>query len=95
MKHTTTREEEMAPTQETREVEAVKADPFRESFGFGVGSVIEYRAFGGDLRTVLVDEVDFDIKNGRPGFAGDLPNDGDGAMTSVWGYCDQVVRVLA
>ena len=72
---------------------------FESQFGFGIGDVIEYSPFGGGLRRVLVDEVDVDIKNGRPGFSGlELEagaTSGDAEYSSgVWGYCSQVVRVV-
>jgi hypothetical protein len=63
------------------------------------GDIIRYNAFGGCGRTVLVEEKDDDIKNGRPGFHGvmvdsnlkPLPEkDGMG----VWGYDSQIVRVV-
>ena len=61
------------------------------------GSIIVYSPFGGGKRRVLVDEKESNIKNGRPGFSGALvgadnkPNaDGDG----VWGYDDQIIRVV-
>lgn len=70
---------------------------FKERFGFAEGSIIEYRPFGGGTRRVEVTLVDFDIKNGRPGFDGRLANDGDASTEqgTVWGYCDQVTRVVA
>ena len=39
-------------------------------FDYRVGSVIRYRSFGGEFRTVKVDEKSADIKDGRPGFGG-------------------------
>lgn len=72
----------------------MSTDEFKAKFGFGPGSIIEYGAFGGEYRTVRVETVDFDIKNGRPGFDGTLPNDGDGPDEGVWGYCDQVTYIL-
>jgi hypothetical protein len=72
---------------------------------YRIGSVIEYRPFGGGLRRVRVTEKEDDIKNGRPGFAGQLipvsasgvPSDPDedDAFSGVWGYDRQIVRVLA
>lgn len=58
---------------------------------YGVGDVIEYRPFGGGTRRVLVDLVEDDIKNGRPGFDGRVV----GSNASVWGYDEQITRVLA
>jgi|GEM_PF-5846192 len=57
---------------------------------YKIGSTIKYRAFGGEVRTVVVDEKEADIKNGRPGFGG-LTKSGDGC----WGYDDQVIAVVS
>lgn len=57
---------------------------------YNVGDVIEYRTFGGDIRRVRVTFKSDDIKNGLPGFDGDLVN-GKGTF---WGYDDQIVRVV-
>lgn len=61
---------------------------------YNVGDTIQYRHSGGGIRTVLVEDKDPDIKNGRPGFAGlctseDMPFGG-----GCWGYDDQVIRVV-
>lgn len=56
---------------------------------YRVGSIIKYRAFGGEIRTVEVESKEEDIKNGRPGF--------DGTTTSgmdCWGYDDQIISVV-
>lgn len=57
-------------------------------FDYRVGSTIKYRAFGGEIRTVKVDEKSADIKNGRPGFGGQTADGG------CWGYDDQVISVV-
>lgn len=59
---------------------------------YNVGDTIQYRHFGGGVRTVLVEEKDSDIKNGRPGFAGECLTEGDAG--GVWGYDDQVICVV-
>lgn len=59
---------------------------------YKVGSVIEYRAFGGDIRRVLVEEKDADIKNGQAGFCG--TQQGGACHTGCWGYDDQITRVV-
>ena len=61
---------------------------------YEVGDIITYRAMGGELRTVEVTEKDENIKNGRPGFDGRMPNDGgpEGEL-EVWGYDAQIVRI--
>ena len=52
---------------------------------YRVGSVIQYEAFGGEIRTVTVAEVEHDIKNGLPGFS---------AVEPYWGYDYQIKRVI-
>jgi hypothetical protein len=47
---------------------------------YAVGDTIEYSAFGGVRRTVLVTNREEEIKNGRPGFDG-ITTEGE----SVWG----------
>ena len=56
---------------------------------YRVGSTIKYRAFDGEVRTIVVEEKSSDIKNGRPGFDG-LAHDG----THCWGYDDQIIEVV-
>jgi len=57
------------------------------------GSIIEYTAFGGERRQVEVECVDQDIKNGRAGFDGFVAGGRD-RDDGVWGYADQVDRVI-
>jgi hypothetical protein len=65
---------------------------------YRVGSVIEYIAFGGETRRVRISERFDDIKNGRPGFDGELvgiateTDDPDELL--VWGYDNQILRVV-
>ena len=59
-----------------------------------VGDTLQYRAFGGELRTVIVDGVESDIKNGRPGFDGTIIEGADRGRT-VWGYDSQIVWVVS
>lgn len=62
---------------------------------YAAGSVIKYRAFGNELRTVKVDERESDIKNGRPGFFGTQIKDGEVKPgLDCWGYDDQIVEVI-
>jgi hypothetical protein len=56
---------------------------------YRAGSTIKYRAFGGELRTVIVEEREDDVKNDRPGFVGTTTH-GEG----VWGYDDQIIGVV-
>jgi len=58
-------------------------------FKYKVGSTIKYRAWGGEVRTVVVDEKEDDIKNGRPGFGGTTKSGDD-----CWGYDDQIIQVV-
>jgi hypothetical protein len=53
------------------------------------GDIVTYIAFGGERRRVRVTNVEEDIKNGRPGFDGDVLGD----TLSCWGYCSQITRV--
>lgn len=39
---------------------------------YKVGDVVKYSPFGGGVRTVKVTSRESDIKNGRPGFLGEL-----------------------
>jgi hypothetical protein len=55
----------------------------------GTGDVIEYTAFGDEVRRVTVEGTDPDIKNGRPGFWG-TTDQGE----PVWGYDYQIIRVI-
>lgn len=62
---------------------------------YRIGSTIEYSTFSGSMRRVLVTEKEADIKNGRPGFGGDLVNDpANGVGDGVWGYDAQITRVV-
>jgi hypothetical protein len=60
------------------------------NFDYSVGDVIEYAAFGGEIRRVRVTVKDDDVKNGAPGFEGTMVDSGMG----VWGYNDQITRVV-
>jgi len=58
-------------------------------FKYKVGSTIKYRTWGGEVRTVVVESKEADVKNGRRGFDGvDL----DGGL--CWGYDDQIIQVV-
>ena len=59
-------------------------------FKYRIGSVIKYTAFGGVVRVVTITEKEADIKNGRPGFGGDMA---DGQL--VWGYDSQIIQVIS
>jgi hypothetical protein len=60
------------------------------------GDTIEYATPGGERRVVRVDLKSDDIKNGRPGFDGTIIRAGNTATgQTVWGYDDQIVRVVA
>lgn len=61
---------------------------------YGVGSVIEYRAFGGEVRRVKVEWAGDNVKDGRPGFDGKIVG-GSKAGEFVWGYDEQITRVVA
>ena len=55
-----------------------------------IGTVLMYRALGGERRTVTVIAIQEEIKNERAGFDG-IMEDG----TEVWGYADQITVVLS
>lgn len=57
---------------------------------YQIGDKIAYRAFGGELRVVVVDSKSANIKNDRPGFDAHMVDDPD---EFVWGYDDQIERI--
>lgn len=58
-------------------------------FNYRVGSKVRYRSFDGTVRTVTVESKADDIKDGRPGFDGQV-RPGEWA----WGYDDQILAVV-
>ena len=60
-----------------------------KQLNYRVGSTTKYRAFGGEVRTVVVESKEADIKNGRPGFDG-MVHPGEWC----WGYDDQIISVV-
>ena len=63
---------------------------------YNVGDVVAQTPFSGGVRYVRVTGKDQNIKNGRPGFDGDLVlRDGTPveAEAGVWGYDDQITEV--
>ena len=61
---------------------------------YDTGDVITYRAFGGEIRKVLVIGKVSNIKNGLGGFDGlIIKENGDLDKIAVWGYDYQVVEV--
>jgi hypothetical protein len=69
---------------------------------YGIGDIVSYGNFLDQRRLVLVEGKEDDIKNGRPGFYGQLVdretmeplNSGDPIGDGVWGYDYQIVDVL-
>lgn len=61
-----------------------------------VGDILRYQTFGGTSRRIEVTNVEDDIKNGRPGFDGQMIDEygrpwNDGMFGGAcWGYADQV-----
>jgi hypothetical protein len=69
-----------------------------------INHVVEYRTFTGEIRAVVVESLDDDVKNGRPGFSGRivirLANGKWGKVpppcwSGVWGYSSDVVATHA
>jgi hypothetical protein len=60
---------------------------------YQVGDIIEYRPFGGGIRRVRVTAKHADVKNGKPGFDGELLEGQHALGHEVWGYNSQVVSV--
>jgi hypothetical protein len=66
---------------------------------FEVGDIITYATFGGEIRRVLVEDKESNIKNDRDGFGGflvDYDNSKfflNGQYYRVWGYCDQILSI--
>jgi hypothetical protein len=63
------------------------------NFDYAVGSIIQYRAFGGVFRIVRVTEKEADVKNGEPGFCG-VVIEGDESDQDIWGYDSQITRIV-
>jgi len=61
---------------------------------YGEGDLIEYQTFGGGTRIVRVEAREEDIKNGSPGFDGIVVGGSAEYGASVWGYDDQITRVV-
>ena len=65
------------------------------SLSYSVGDTVEYRPSTGPSRVVKVTSKSANIKNGRPGFDGvNLSREHAKLDANVWGYDDQIVRVL-
>lgn len=66
---------------------------------YKTGDIITYRNMGGATVRVLVREKDSNIKNGRPGFDGDILDSNDqplgGDFGFAWGYDEQITNVEA
>lgn len=60
---------------------------------YKVGDTVVYASADGQ-RSILVDDKDPDIKNGRPGFGGTVVR-GPLKGMSVWGYDEQIVEVVS
>jgi hypothetical protein len=67
---------------------------------FEVGDIVTYSTWGGEIRRVLVENKERNIKKDRDGFDGVLvgfDNNSklslDGKPMGVWGYTDQILSV--
>jgi hypothetical protein len=58
------------------------------------GDTIEYAAFGGEVRRVRVISREADVKDGEPGFVGEIVDGTCGDDAMCWGYDRQIMRVL-
>ena len=56
------------------------------------GTIITYIDFCGGRRKVKVSNTDEDIKNGRPGFDGEVISGPEKGL-GCWGYLDQIIHV--
>lgn len=52
---------------------------------YRVGSIIQYETFDGSVRTVTVRNIEYNIKNGFPGFD---------CVEPCWGYDHQIKAVI-
>lgn len=67
---------------------------------FEVGDIVTYSTWGGEIRRVLVENKEANIKNDRDGFDGVLvgfDNNSrlflNGKPMGVWGYTEQILSV--
>ncbi len=60
---------------------------------YRIGSIIEYKTYGGELRRVRVTARDPDIKHGCAGFDAVVLGKSE-EVGGVWGYDDQITRVV-
>jgi hypothetical protein len=67
---------------------------------YAIGDIVVYRpGYDSELRRVRITNRDPDIKNGRPGFDGEMLDDSlridevDLVIGGVWGYDEQIVEV--
>ncbi|NBV84473.1 hypothetical protein EBR57_10210 [bacterium] len=64
-----------------------------EKFNVKVGDKIQYRIASGELRSIEVTSIE--IENSQGVFLGEtLPEYHDGKVELVWGWADQIVKVL-
>ena len=67
------------------------------TINYNVGDEITYRLFSGGIRHVLVTNKEDDVKNGRPGFDGEIVLGGQSdpkGSGAVWGYDEQIVSIV-
>lgn len=64
-----------------------------EKFNVKIGNKIQYRTTSGELRSIEVTSIE--IENSQGVFLGEtLPEHHDGKIELVWGWADQIVKVL-
>lgn len=60
---------------------------------YSEGDVVIQATFGGGMRRVRIEYREDDVKNGYPGFVGDILDGNDAVIGQAWGYDDQIVGV--
>lgn len=71
-------------------------------FNIKPGDVVSYTPFGGGERLTQIVEREADVKNGQPGFTGNLVKIEDdvvipivvNGISEVWGYDRQITRIV-
>lgn len=65
-----------------------------KTWEYQAGDTVVYVPFGGGERTVKVTAREADIKNCKPGFVGETVGRVGWEPAAVWGYDEQIVKVI-